>query len=76
LHAVHGCALLLVGRLSLQVFKLAIAVEILIGVWIHALNVWSGIFDAAIAAEPPEDVKLPRSCGLIGFHIGQSLLCC
>jgi hypothetical protein len=23
--------------------KLAIAIEILIGVWIHALNVWSGI---------------------------------
>src|ERR1700736_721070 len=31
-------------------------------------------FDAAIAAERPEDVKQPSSSGLIGLHVGQSLL--
>jgi hypothetical protein len=55
LHAVHGCALLLVGQLSVcRRFKLAIAIGILIGAWIHALNVWNGILT------PPWLLNVPR----------------
>ena len=72
----RGCALLLVGQLSLQALQAGDRHWDLDRRLDPRVERLERNFDAAIAAERPEDVKLPRSCGLIGFHVGQSLLCC
>jgi hypothetical protein len=76
LHAVHGRALLLVGQLSLQALQAGDRHWDLDRRLDPRVERLEQNFDAAIAAERPEDVKLPRSCRLIGFHAGQSLLGC
>jgi len=76
LHAVHGCALLLVGQLILQALQAGDRHWDLDRRLDPRVERLERNFDAAIAAEPPEDVKLPPSSGLVGFHAGQSLLCC
>jgi hypothetical protein len=69
LQAVHGCVLLLVDQAGDRHLDFDRHLD-------PRVERLERNFDAAIAAERPEDVKLPRSCGLIGFHVGQSLLCC